>query len=174
MTTLQDMRSSLFSSAPQGNINKAIGFSPKTIQDWLATAPGSQRSAQFGFFGPGALLRKDISAAGDPLQLGDFFTDTFGAKVWDSLNSQTRTFNLIRKVAWGPTTGWRIRSGRNLSTQGVGETSALPTVDSPDLETVNVRPAFIVTSMGVSALAQFVATLEGGIGDALAVEQSIF
>lgn len=166
-----DDRNTLFSSKKGVKIDKAIGFSPRTLQDWLATAPGSQRSAQFGYFGPSALLRKDITAAGDPLQLGDFFTDTFGAKVWDSLNSQTRTFNLIRKVAWGPTTGWRIRSGRNVSTQGIGETDALPTTDSPDLQTVQVRPAFIVTSMGVSALAQFVATLEGGIGDALAVEQ---
>ncbi|KKK99027.1 hypothetical protein LCGC14_2636860, partial [marine sediment metagenome] len=88
-----------------------------------------------------------------------------------SLNSQTRFFNLLRKVAWGPTTGWRIRSGRNASTQGVGETGALPTIDSPDLQTVQVQPSFIVTSMGVSALAQFLATLEGGLGDALAVEQ---
>ncbi len=160
---------SLYNRPP--NIQKGIGFSPKTLSDWLATSPGSQRSAQFGYFGPGSLLRKDITAAGDPLQLGDFFTDTYGAKVWDSLNSQTRTFNLVRKVAWGPTTGWRIRSGRNLSTQGVSETGALPETDSPDLQTINIRPSFIVTSMGVSALAQFVATLEGGIGDALAVEQ---
>ena len=160
---------SLYNRSP--NIQKGIGFSPKTLSDWLATSPGSQRSAQFGYFGPGSLLRKDITTAGDPLQLGDFFTDTYGAKVWDSLNSQTRTFNLIRKVAWGPTTGWRIRSGRNVSTQGVTETGALPTTDSPDLQTINVRPAFIVTSMGVSALAQFVATLEGGIGDALRIRR---
>ncbi|KKN86850.1 hypothetical protein LCGC14_0264090 [marine sediment metagenome] len=153
------------------NTSKSIGFQPATLADWLATTPGSQRTAQYGYFGPGALLRKDITGAGDTLVQSDFFTNTFGAKVWDSLNSQTRFFNLLRKVAWGPTTGWRIRSGRNASTQGVGETSALPTIDSPDLQTVQVQPSFIVTSMGVSALAQFLATLEGGLGDALAVEQ---
>ncbi len=153
------------------NTSKSIGFQPATLADWLATTPGSQRTAQYGYFGPGALLRKDITGAGDTLVQSDFFTNTFGAKVWDSLNSQTRFFNLLRKVAWGPTTGWRIRSGRNASTQGVGETSALPTIDSPDLQTMQVQPSFIVTSMGVSALAQFLATLEGGLGDALAVEQ---
>ena len=153
------------------NLNKAIGFQPKTLADWLAVTPGSQRTAQYGYFGPGALLRKDISTSGDTMISTDFFTNTFGAKVWDSLNSQTRFFNLLRKVAWGPTTGWRIRSGRNVSTQGVGETAALPTIDSPDLQTVQVQPSFVVTSLGVSALSQFLATLEGGLGDALAVAQ---
>ena len=152
-------------------INKAVGLQPRTLSDWLATTSGSQRTAQYGYFGPGALLRKDITTAGDTTIASDFFTNTFGAKVWDSLNSQTRAFNLIRKVAWGNTTGWRIRSGRNVSTQGVSETGALPTIDTPDLQTVSVQPSFVVTSLGVSALAQFLATLEGGLGDALAVAQ---
>ena len=158
-------------TSPAGVMNKAISFQPRTLSDWLATTQGSQRTAQYGYFGPGAMLRKDITTAGDTTISTDFFTNTFGAKVWDSLNSQTRAFNLIRKVAWGNTTGWRIRSGRNTSTQGVGETAALPTIDTPDLQTVQVQPAFIVTSLGVSALAQFLATLEGGLGDALAVAQ---
>jgi len=53
----------------------------------------------------------------------------------------------------------------------VSEVAALPDIDSPDLQTVYVQPKFIVTSIGVSALAQFLGTLEGGIGDALAVAQ---
>jgi hypothetical protein len=163
---------SLYNNGPvMGNINKALGFQPATLADWLSTTPGSQRTAQYGYFGPGALLRKDITTAGDSTIGTDFFTNTFGAKVWDSLNSQTRAFNLFRKVAWGPTTGWRIRSGRNLSTQGVTETGALPTIDTPDLQTVQIQPGFVVTSLGVSALSQFLATLEGGLGDALAVAQ---
>ena len=161
-----------------GNINKStgvggggIGLTPRTLSDWLATTSGAHRTAQYGYFGPGALLRKDITSAGDTTIASDFFTNTFGAKVWDSLNSQTRAFNLLRKVAWGSTTGWRVRSGRNVSTRGVGETEALPTIDTPDLEMIYVQPSFIVTSIGVSALAQFLATLEGGMGDALAVAQ---
>ncbi len=152
-------------------LQKGIGFSPRTLADWLAVTPGGQRTAQYGYFGPGSLMQKDIAIAGDTTIATDFFTNTFGAKVWDALNSQTRFFNLVRKVAWGPTTGWRIRSGRNNSTQGIAETAQLPDIDTPDLQQVQVQPAFIVTSLGVSALAQFLGTLEGGIGDALAVAQ---
>ena len=154
-----------------GMINKGLGIQPRTLSDWLVATSGGQRTAQYGYFGPGHLLRKDITSAGDGMIAGDFFVNTFGAKVWDSLNSQTRFFNLLRKVAWGNTTGWRIRSGRNNSTQGVGEQAALPTIDTPDLQTVYIQPSFVVTSLGVSALAQFLATLEGGMGDALAVAQ---
>ena len=169
---MTNQNDSLFNGTPpSGLVNKAISFQPKTLSDWLATTQGGQRTAQYGYFGPGAMLRKDITTAGDTTISTDFFTNTFGAKVWDSLNSQTRAFNLIRKVAWGNTTGWRIRSGRNASTQGVGETAALPTIDTPDLQSLQVQPAFVVTSLGVSALAQFLATIEGGLGDALAVAQ---
>lgn len=148
-------------------------YSPANIQEWLAKTGGAAgNDLRYGYFGPGSgMLRKDITSAGDTFVAGDFFTDTYGRKVWDSLNSQTRAFNLLRKVAWGPTTGYRIRTGRNRSTVPVTETGTLPTIDSPDLTTVNLRPAFIVTALGTSALAQFLGTLEGGIGDALAVAQ---
>ncbi len=163
----------------QQSLSKAQGgqvWSPRTLADWMQRVPGGSgtRELRYGYFGPGsALLQKDITATppADAFVANDFFTNTFGAKVWDSLNSQTRFFNLIRKVAWGPTTGYRIRSGRNQSTQPVTETGALPDIDSPDLQTVFVQPVFIVTSLGVTALAQFLGTLEGGIGDALAVSQ---
>ena len=130
-------------------------YQPRTIADWLQRAPGGGPAGNlnYGYFGPSStLVRKDITTAGDTFIGSDFFTNTYGAKVWDSLNSQTRTFNLIRKVAWGNTTGYRIRSGRNSSTQAVTETGALPTIDSPDLQTVYVQPAFVVTALGVSAM----------------------
>lgn len=155
-------------------VNKAQVWNPATLADWLMRVPGgvSPRELRYGYFGPGSgLLQKDITGAGDTFTQGDFFTNTYGAKVWDTLNSQTRFFNLMRKVAWGPTTGYRIRSGRNVSTQPVSETGALPDIDSPDLQKIYVQPVFIVTAIGVSALAQFLGTLEGGIGDALAVAQ---
>ena len=157
-------------------IRKAATFNPRTVADWLQRAPGGTgvRELRYGYFGPGSgLLQKDITTSppADAFIASDFFTNTFGAKVWDSLNSQTRTFNLLRKVAWGPTTGYRIRTGRNLSTQPVGEVAALPDIDSADLATNFIQPKFIVSSMGVSALSQFLGTLEGGIGDALAVQQ---
>lgn len=158
-------------------VNKAAGaFSPKTIADWMSRVPGGNtpRENRYGYFGPGSgQISKDITTSppADAFVASDFFVNTFGAKVWDSLNSQTRFFNLIRKVGWGPTTGYRIRSGRNRSTQPVTEVAALPDIDSPDLQTVFIQPKFIVTALGVSALAQFLGTLEGGIGDALAVAQ---
>jgi len=152
-------------------INKAATYQPATIADWLQRTPGGT-NVSYGYFGPNSsVLSKDITAAGSPTIGSDFFVNTYGQKVWDSLNSQTRLFNLIRKVAWGNTTGYRIRSGRNTSTTAVSETGALPTIAKPTLEKVHVQPVFIVTSMGVSALAQFLGTLEGGIGDALAVAQ---
>jgi len=162
--------------ALQSKIEKSQVWNPRTLADWLQRVPGGQqpRELRYGYFGPGSgLLQKDITTTppADAFIATDFFTNTFGAKVWDSLNSQTRFFNLIRKVAWGPTTGYRIRSGRNVSTQPVSEVAALPDVDSPDLQTVFIQPKFIVTTIGVSALAQFLGTLEGGIGDALAVAQ---
>lgn len=148
-------------------------YQPRSLSDWLQRAPGGPGGdLNYGYFGPGSsLLRKDITGAGNTFVGTDFFVNTFGAKVWDALNSQTRLFNLLRKVAWGNTTGWRIRSSRNSSTQPVSEIGALPTVQKAGLQTVYIQPIFNVTSLGVSALAQFLGTLEGGIGDALAVQQ---
>lgn len=159
----------------RGQVNKAAVFTPKTLTDWMQRVPGgSGRELRYGYFGPGSgLIAKDITTSPpvDAFVQADFFTNTFGAKVWDSLNNQTRAFNLLRKVAWGPTTGYRIRSGRQQNTEVVSEVAALPDIDSPDLETISIQPRFVVTPGGVSALAQFLGTLEGGIGDALAVAQ---
>ncbi len=162
-------------NALAGRVNKAEVFNPQSLADWMQRVPGgSGRELRYGYFGPGSgLIAKDITTAppADAFVQADFFVNTFGAKVWDSLNNQTRAFNLLRKVAWGPTTGYRIRSGRQTNTEVVGEVAALPDIDSPDLETVSIQPRFVVTPGGVSSLAQFLGTLEGGIGDALAVAQ---
>lgn len=159
----------------RSQVNKAQVFNPKTLADWMQRVPGGAgRELRYGYFGPGAgMIAKDITTAPpvDAFVQADFFVNTFGAKVWDSLNNQTRAFNLLRKVAWGPTTGYRIRSGRQTNTEVVGEVAALPDIDSPDLQTVSIQPRFVVTPGGVSSLAQFLGTLEGGIGDALAVAQ---
>ena len=159
----------------QSQVNKAAVFTPKSLADWMQRVPGgSGRELRYGYFGPGSgLIAKDITTSPpvDAFVQADFFVNTFGAKVWDSLNNQTRAFNLLRKVAWGPTTGYRIRSGRQQNTEVVSEVGALPDIDSPDLETVSIQPRFVVTPGGVSSLAQFLGTLEGGIGDALAVAQ---
>ena len=155
----------------ENKLEKSFGVSPKTLVEFIDATSGTHRTAPYGFFGAGSLLKKDITTAGNTMIASDFFTNTFGAKVWDSLNSQTRTFNILRKVAWGNTTGWRIRSQRNNSTRGIGETEALPTIDKPKLESLFIHPSFVVSTIGVSALSQFLATVEGGLGDALAVAQ---
>jgi hypothetical protein len=43
---------------------------------------------------------------------GDIFTTTFGRKVWQALNNQTRFFNAIPRTVWGTTAGWRVRTDR--------------------------------------------------------------
>lgn len=167
--------SSLFNYTAS-QVNKSEVWQPSTLADWLGRVPGGNtpRESRYGYFGSSSSqISKDITTSppANAFVQSNFFVNTFGAKVWDSLNSQTRFFNLIRKVAWGPTTGYRIRSGRNTSTTPVSETGALPDIQSPTLQSLYLQPRFVVTSMGVSALAQFLGTLEGGIGDALAVAQ---
>jgi len=116
------------------------------------------------------------------LQVSDVFTATYGRKVWDALNNQTRFWNILRKVQWGPTTGWRVRSDRgpgntvgstpaSSRSRPVTETGALPTVDVSAYEAVDSAPRIIATDFGVSLKSQIMSGLEGGMGDNLAVEQ---
>jgi hypothetical protein len=106
------------------------------------------------------------------LQVSDVFTATYGRKVWDALNNQTRFWNILRKVQWGPTTGWRVRSDRGDNrSRPVTETGALPTVDVSAYQAVDSAPRIIATDFGVSLKSQIMSGLEGGMGDNLAVEQ---
>lgn len=106
------------------------------------------------------------------LQVADVFTATFGRKVWDALNNQTKFWNALRKVEWGPTVGWRNRTDRGAGrSRPVSETGALPTIDVSNYVTINSNPRFVATDFGVSVLGQLVSGLEGGMGDNLAVEQ---
>ena len=84
------------------------------------------------------------------LQVSDVFTATYGRKVWDALNNQTRFWNILRKVQWGPTTGWRVRSDRGSNrSRPVTETGALPTVDVSAYQNVDSAPRIIATDFGV-------------------------
>jgi hypothetical protein len=112
-----------------------------------------------------------LSAGGSQLVYTDFFTQTYGRKVWDILNNQVKTFNLFRKVPFGTTVGWRNRSARNTSTAPVAENAALPAVAKSTYQQIWSPPRAIVTMLGVTEQAQYLAGIEGGIGDALAVEQ---
>ena len=95
------------------------------------------------------------------LQVSDVFTATYGRKVWDALNNQTRFWNILRKVQWGPTTGWRLRSDRGDNrSRPVTETGALPTVDVSNYVNVDSAPRIVATDFGVSLKSQIMRVLK--------------
>ena len=122
-----------------------------------------------GYETPAMLANK----ADDYFQSTDFFTDTYGRKVWDSLNNQTRLWNMLRKTKYDKTTGWRIRDSRPDNTRSVPETGALGDVASQNFNNVYSRPKHVITMFGVTVLSEFLGPLEGGIGNALATEQGL-
>lgn len=143
------------------------------LSEFISSAERNMRSS---------LLPPGYFAKQTYLQVADVFTATYGRKVWDALNNQTRFWNILRKVQWGPTTGWRIRSDRGpgvgtgdtivaARTVPVTETGALPTIDVSAFQNVDSVPRTVATTLGVSMRGQIVSGLEGGMGDNLAVEQ---
>jgi hypothetical protein len=120
-------------------------------------------------FGPEFLTKQTY------LQQTDIFTETFGRRVWDALNNRTVLFNAIPKVGWGPTFGWRLRSDRDKggdnNSRPMTETGALPQIGVSNYVNLGSAPKIPSTAFGVSLKSQFMGGLEGGIGDALAVEQ---
>ena len=142
---------------------------------------GAERNLRQSMLPPGYFAKQTY------LQTSDVFNATYGRKVWDALNNQTRFWNIIRKVQWGPTTGWRVRSDRGpgSSAQDVGggavtlasrsrpitETGALPQIDSSAFQRVDSLPRIVASAFGVSIIGQITSGLEGGMGDNLAVEQ---
>lgn len=144
-----------------------------SLSEFISSAERNMRSS---LLPPGYFAKQTF------LQVSDVFTATYGRKVWDALNNQTRFWNILRKVQWGPTTGWRVRSDRGPGTQTgttvraarsrpVTEVGALPTIDSSAFQQVDSLPRIIATTLGVSLRGQIVSGLEGGMGDNLAVEQ---
>ncbi len=154
-----------------------------SLGEYLAQAQRSMGGGQFGrVSGPlsGYLFGPDFFRKQTYLQVADTFTATYGKKVWDALNNKTVTFNAIKKVDWGPTVGWRLRTDRGPlgsgSTSGgrsrpVTETGSLPTIDVSNYVGVYSYPKNIVSTFGVSLKSQAVSALEGGIGNQFAVEQ---
>lgn len=143
---------------------------------------GAERNLRQSMLPPGYFAKQTY------LNTSDVFNATYGRKVWDALNNQTRFWNIIRKVQWGPTTGWRVRSDRGpgssaqdtgsgtanvLSSRSrpVSETGALPQIDSSAYQRVDSLPRIVASAFGVSLVGQITSGLEGGMGDNLAVEQ---
>ena len=99
------------------------------------------------------------------------FNTTYGRKVWQALNNQTRFFNAIPRTVWGNTAGWRVRTDRGSGrSRPVTETGSLPTVDISNIESVSSLPRIVSTTFGASVKSVFSAQLEGGVGDVLALE----
>ena len=146
-----------------------------SLGEFLSQAQRSMGGGAMGrVSGPlsGYLFGPDFFRKQTYLQIADTFVATYGKKVWDSLNNKTVTFNAIKKVDWGPTVGWRLRTDRGSNrSRPVSETGALPTIDNSNYVGVYSYPRQIVTTFGVSLKGQAVSALEGGIGNQFAVEQ---
>ena len=127
---------------------------------------GAERNLRSSMMPPGYFAKQTY------LQVSDVFTATYGRKVWDALNNQTRFWNILRKVQWGPTSGWRVRSDRGDSrSRPVTEVGSIPTIDVSAYQNVDSAPRIMATDFGVSLKSQIMSGLEGGMGDNLAVEQ---
>ena len=142
-----------------------------SLSEYLAQ---SQRGLYQNIFGGEYVKKADAFFTVDGAGSG-IFDVTYGRKVWQALNNQTRFFNAIPRVVWGNTAGWRIRSARtsgiNVSRSlPVTETGTLPEVDISDIQTVNSLPRIVATTFGASVKSVFTAQLEGGVGDVLALE----
>jgi len=125
-----------------------------TLGQYLAEA---QRGMGGGYFGrasgplPGYVFGPDFFRKTTYLQISDTFNYTYGKKVWDSLNNKTVAFNAIKKVDWGPTVGWRLRTARGSQrSRPVAESAALPTITN---STYTVFMAILRTLFQCSVLA---------------------
>ena len=133
----------------------------------------SQRGLYQSVFGPG-FMKKAGAGIGTPFTVDTatgIFNTTYGRKVWQALNNQTRFFNAVPRVVWGNTAGWRVRTDRGSGrSRPVTETGNIPTVDIYDIQTLSSLPRIVSTTFGASVKSVFTAQLEGGVGDVLALE----
>ena len=136
-----------------------------SLSEYLAQ---SQRGLYQTVFGPEYLQKQSYFTVDTATGI---FNTTYGRKVWQALNNQTRFFNAIPRVVWGNTAGWRVRTDRGSQrSRPVTETGSLPTVDISNIETVSSLPRIVSTTFGASVKSVFSAQLEGGVGDVLALE----
>ena len=136
-----------------------------SLSEYLAQ---SQRGLYQSVFGPEYLQKQSYFTVDSATGV---FNTTYGRKVWQALNNQTRFFNAIPRGVWGNTAGWRVRTDRGSSrSRPVTETGSLPTVDVSNIETISSLPRIVSTTFGASVKSVFTAQLEGGVGDVLALE----
>ena len=136
-----------------------------SLSEYLAQ---SQRGLYQSVFGPEYLQKQTYFTVDTATGI---FNTTYGRKVWQAQNNQTRFFNAIPRTVWGNTAGWRVRTDRGSGrSRPVTETGSLPDVDVSDIQTVSSLPRIVSTTFGASVKSVFTAQLEGGVGDVLALE----
>jgi len=126
----------------------------------------TQRGLHGRVFGPDFLKKNTYLTTASTT-----FQQTYGRKIWDALNNRTVMYNALKKVAWGSTAGWVLRTDRGSGRmRAVTETGALPTIDVSNYQGVYTLPKIIAADFGVPIKSIVVNTLEGGMGDILATE----
>lgn len=130
------------------------------------------RNANSSVLGENPLLKKAFTGTAFTVDTNtNIFTTTYGRKVWQALNNQTRFWNAVPHSSWGNTAGWRVRTDRGSNrSRPVTELGTLPTPDVSDLQLVSGLPKIVATTFAASVKAMYTAQLEGGIGDILATE----
>jgi len=146
-----------------------------SIQEFLAQA---NRGLNQNVLGP-EYLTKAFNAANtgtadavfSTTAADNIFTTTYGRKVWQALNNQTRFFNAVPRTTFGNQVGWRVRTDRGTQrSRPMTELASLPDIDVSNIETVSSLPKIVTTMLGASVKAMYTAQLEGGVGDVLALE----
>ena len=108
----------------------------------------SQRGLYQSVFGPEYMMKQSYFTVDTATGI---FNTTYGRKVWQALNNQTRFFNAIPRTVWGNTAGWRVRTDRGSGrSPPVTETGTLPDVDISNIATVSSLPRIVATTFGAS------------------------
>ena len=120
----------------------------------------------------GISKRYGISKADDLTYTSDpsaAFNTTFGAKVYNQLNTKSEVFKLLKKEPWTQS-GWRVLTGRHAQTAGVAENNseaggALPDTDKPDLTNVTATLKQVVSTWEISTKAAMLSEADDGLGN---------
>jgi len=113
------------------------------------------------------LAGRDLMKSDDPL-LGTttgFFINTFGAKVWMATYADVSALSAIPVEPWLEN-GWRVETTKPTATHGIAaDTDTLPETRKPTVVEVYGKPKYYPTNFDESIVAEFQASLPGGIGD---------
>ena len=112
------------------------------------------------------IVKDDLTYTSDPSAA---FNTTYGAKVYNQLNTKSEVFKLLKKEPWTQS-GWRVLTGRHAQTAGVAENSSeaggpLPATDKPDIVNVEATLKQIVTTWEISTKAAMLSEADDGMGN---------